>query len=274
MSFLYIFLSGILIGTAMVVPGVSGGIIAVILGIYDKMIKSLNNLHKDFKNNFIFLFVLIIGVLIGAVWFSNVLIFLYNKHQVITKLTFIGLILGGIPYLFSEIRLKKEKFEIKIFICTIIFIILLFLLSNNITNIKIDNTSNFLTLLVAGFIYSVGKVIPGISGSFLLILIGAYEFILSIMAHPFTYALLNIDKVIPFLIGLVLGIFILLKIISFLLEKKFGLVYSIIIGFTIGSILSLVPSLKLSTDLLIGIILMIISFVLSYFLLKNKKIKY
>ena len=93
MSFFYLFLVGILIGTAMIIPGVSGAVIAVIFGVYDKMIKSLTNLFKDFKNNFMFLFILGLGILMGAIWFSNVLMFLYHKHEVITKFSFIGLIL-------------------------------------------------------------------------------------------------------------------------------------------------------------------------------------
>ena len=75
MSFFYLFLIGILIGTAMVVPGVSGGVLAVIFGVYDKMIYSLTNLFKSFKKNFTFLFILGLGILVGVIWFSNVMMF-------------------------------------------------------------------------------------------------------------------------------------------------------------------------------------------------------
>lgn len=268
MSFLYLFLSGILIGTGMVIPGVSGAVIAVILGVYDKAINSLNNLAKNFKKNIIFLIILGVGILVGAIWFSNILMFLYKKHEVITKFSFIGLILGGIPFLFKEIKKNHEKVNIKLLVITFLTSIILFILSNGIINLKIDPNGNFFTLFLAGLIYSIGKVIPGISGSFLLIIIGMYEFVLSIMSHPITFGLLNLSKVIPFIIGLILGIIVLLKIISYLLENHFGKTYSIIIGFVLGSVISLIPTYFSLNNILIGIIVMILSFILSYKLIK------
>ena len=103
MSFIYLFLIGILIGTAMIIPGVSGSVIAVIFGVYDKSITALTNLFKNFKKNIIYLFILGSGILTGAIWFSNVMMFLYEKHEIITKFSFIGLILGGIPFLIQHV---------------------------------------------------------------------------------------------------------------------------------------------------------------------------
>ena len=120
MSFIYLFLIGILIGTAMIIPGVSGSVIAVIFGVYDKSIMALTNLFKNFKKNIIYLFVLGSGILIGAIWFSNVMMFLYEKNEIITKFSFIGLILGGIPFLINEIKKKKtEKINVKMFLITL-----------------------------------------------------------------------------------------------------------------------------------------------------------
>lgn len=273
MSFFYLFLIGILIGTAMVIPGVSGAVIAVIFGVYDKMILSLTNLFKSFKKNIIFLTILGLGILVGAIWFSNILMFLYNKHEVITKFAFMGLILGGVPFLFKEIKKKNEK--INFFAMTISFLLsfILWFLSNKFLSIDLDASNNsllinILNLFIAGVIYSVGKVIPGVSGSFLLIMIGMYEYVLSVMAHPITIGLKEMEKLIPFLLGLVFGIIVLLRVINYLLEKHFGLIYSIIIGFVIGSIPALIPNFDLSLNLIIGIITMIFSFILSYKLTK------
>ena len=121
MSFITLFFIGIIIGSAMIVPGVSGAVIAVIFGLYDKMINSITNLFKDFKNNFLFLSVLGLGILIGAVWFSNVLMFLYNKNEFVTKLSFIGFILGGVPFL-----VKKRKDQL-LSTCYFFFIIISFM---------------------------------------------------------------------------------------------------------------------------------------------------
>ena len=274
MSFIYLFLIGILIGTAMIIPGVSGAVIAVIFGVYDKLIASLTNLFKDFKKNMLFLSVLGSGILVGAVWFSNIMMFLYEKCEVATKLSFIGLILGGVPFLIGEVRKnKEEKINIKILFITLLFSLTLWYYSKNLINLTINfnNSSkviNFLLLFLAGFIYSVGKVIPGISSSFLLIIIGMYEFVLSVMANPVNALITSFDKILPFILGLVFGVIVLLKLMNFLLDKKFGLTYSIIIGFVIGSIPALIPKFSFNLEFITGIIVMIVSFVLSYKLTK------
>ena len=274
MSFIYLFLIGILIGTAMIIPGVSGAVIAVIFGVYDKLIASLTNLFKDFKKNMLFLSVLGSGILVGAIWFSNIMMFLYEKCEAATKLSFIGLILGGVPFLIGEVRKnKEEKINIKILFITLLFSLTLWYFSKNLINLTINfnNSSkviNFLLLFLAGFIYSVGKVIPGISSSFLLIIIGMYEFVLSVMANPVNALITSFDKILPFILGLVFGVIVLLKLMNFLLDKKFGLTYSIIIGFVIGSVPALIPKFSFNLEFITGIIVMIVSFVLSYKLTK------
>lgn len=274
MSFIYLFLIGILIGTAMIIPGVSGSVIAVIFGVYDKSITALTNLFKNFKKNIIYLFVLGSGILTGAIWFSNVMMFLYEKHEIITKFSFIGLILGGIPFLINEIKKKKtEKINVKMFLITLLFSLVLWYLSENLINltININNNSkilNFFLLFLSGFIYSVGKVIPGISGSFLLILIGMYEFVLSIMANPISAVVISFDKILPFILGLIFGVIVLLKLMKYLLDKKFGLTYSIIIGFVIGSIPALIPKFSFNLDFITAVTIMLLCFTLSYKLTK------
>lgn len=274
MSFIYLFLVGILIGTGMIVPGVSGGVIAVIFGVYNKMIYSLTNLFKDFKKNFMFLAVLGTGILVGAIWFSNIILFLYERHEIITKFSFVGLILGGVPFLYNEIKLKqKQKINYVLIVLTFVLSLALWYFSNNIFKIDLDkNTTsqilNFFNLFLAGIIYSVGKVIPGISSSFLLIIIGMYEYVLSVMAHPITVGLRELNKLFPFLIGLSFGVVILLKIINYLLKNHFGSVYSIIIGFVLGSIPALIPGFEVTINYLIGVIVCIFSFILSYKLSK------
>ena len=262
MFFFYLFLVGILIGTAMVVPGLSGGVIAVVLGIYDKMIYSLNNLFRDFKKNFMFLLILSCGVLTGAIWFSNVLFFLYENHEVATKLSFIGLIIGGIPYLFKQSKGNNSNYFITLL--TLLFSFMLCYLSTNVININLKNTNSLIWLFITGFVYSIGKVIPGISSSFLLIIINKYEFVLKLISHPISYGIKNISLVIPFTIGLTLGVILLLKIITRLLDKHYSKVYSVIVGFVLGSIPIVIPNLYISFELSIGIILLIIFSIISF----------
>lgn len=275
MSFIYLFLIGILIGTAMIIPGVSGSVIAVIFGVYDKSITALTNLFKNFKKNIIYLFVLGSGILTGAVWFSNVMMFLYEKCEIVTKLSFVGLILGGVPYLIKEIKSKdNQKINFLALLLTFLLSVLFWYISQNVLKINFNVESSsylvkFLLFFLSGIIYSIGKIIPGVSGSFLLIIIGMYEFVLSLISNPIHMAVRNFNKVVPFLLGFILGIIILLKLVNNLLEKKFSLTYSIIIGFVLGSVWALVPKFNFSKEYVIGIIIMIFSFTLSYKLSKK-----
>ncbi len=262
MPFLYLFFVGILIGTAMVIPGLSGGVLAVILGVYDKMIYSLNNLFKDFKKSFIYLFILSLGVMLGAVWFSNVIFLLYEKYQAITKLVFIGLILGGIPCLLGNIN-KKEKNNYLIILITFLISFILCYFAKNFTNIFNNNYSS-LSLFITGILYSVGKVIPGISSSFLIMIIGKYEFVLKIIAHPISFGLANITKILPFFFGLIIGVIIFLKIISFLFNNYYSKTYAAIIGLVLGTIPGLIPNNIFNLNIFISIILFAFSFLLSY----------
>ena len=96
-----------------------------------------------------------------------------------------------------------------------------------------------------------------------------YEFVLSLISNPIHMVVRNFNKVVPFLLGFILGIIILLKLVNNLLEKKFSLTYSIIIGFVLGSVWALVPKFNFSKEYVIGIIIMIFSFTLSYKLSKK-----
>ena len=262
MSFLYLFLVGILIGTAMVIPGLSGGVIAVVLGVYDKMIYSLNNLFKDFKNSFIYLLVLSSGVILGAIWFSNVMFVLYERYQVATKMVFIGLILGGVPYLFKEAKTKNKSYYLIIlgsFLLSFIF----YCTTKNITN-ELNSNYSFVNLFLTGILYSIGKVIPGISSSFLLMIVGKYEFVLKVIAHPITFGIVNIVKLIPFLMGLILGVIILLKVITYLFNKYYHKTYAVITGIVLGIIPAIIPKNYANTNIIVVIILFTFSFVFSY----------
>lgn len=257
----------------MVTPGVSGGVIAVIFNVYNKMIDSLINLFKDFKKNILFLVILSLGVMIGAIWFSNVMLFFYTKYEVITKFIFIGIIIGGVTFLKKQIKERNEKVNYIALILSFAISILLFILSKNIINFNLyENGTTIINktlfMFFSGFLYSIGKVVPGISGSFLLILIGMYEYILSLIANPLSITIMDIYRLIPFIFGFILGIILFLKIIDYFNKNNFSLLYSLIIGFVLGSIISLVPNINSIFELIKGIIFMLVGFIFSYKLSK------
>ena len=106
---LYNFISGIIIGIGFIIPGVSGGVLAVLLCIYDQIIFAISNLRKNLSKNIAFLFTVLLGVVIGTVLFSKVLIYLLESKEFAIKYVFVGLIIGGIPSLVTTIKNKSEK---------------------------------------------------------------------------------------------------------------------------------------------------------------------
>lgn len=164
------FFIGILLGAGAILPGISSGVICVILGIYDKLVDSILNLFKDFKQNFMYLFPIGLGGLLGVFLFGNILKSLFEVFPSQTSFCFIGLILGSIPILIKKVnsehtfKLRYSLFTLFTFILGCIFVFLenKFNLSNDIGNFS------FAYLLMSGFLMSIGVVFPGVSNTLIL----------------------------------------------------------------------------------------------------------
>ena len=253
---------GLIIGLGFIIPGVSGGVLATILGIYDKIITKLLNFNKDFKNNFAYLCPIIIGIFLSVLFFSKIILYLLNNHLEFISYVFIGLIIGCPPYLFHEIKIKTNKsIAIIPFFLTFTFGIILFIIENNSLNTTF--TPNVLTMFLAGILYSIGKLVPGISGAALLMLIGVYEYFLQIIANPLSINLSIILYFIPFFIAFIISSIFILKIINYLLTQHFRITYSAIIGFVISSILFIYPNIFNFQSLIIAVCAFLISYYLS-----------
>lgn len=263
-------LSGVLIGTGVILPGVSGSVLAIMLGIYDKVIYLLNDKNKKLINKFIELLPLLIGIVIGIIVFGNIILKFINKYEVQIKYIFIGLILGGVPILKNEIKQKNEKINYKLVVITFICSLVLFLLPS-ISNINTNNNFSFLNMFLGGFLYISGKIIPGISSSFFLMILGLYNYILGIMSNPLSLRVKDLINLIPFILGVLLGFLILIKLINYLLNNHFTKTYSIIIGFVLGSIIAIFPGFYLTKKYIISVIMMVLAFSLTYKLSKISK---
>jgi len=272
MSFFINILIGIIIGTGFIIPGVSGGALAVILGVYDKIFDAIKNMKN--KDNFIFLSTIILGIVIGIIGFGNLLVLLLKTREIPTKYIFIGLVIGGLPSLIKSIKDKNnEGFKFIPFVFAILISIFLFILERY--NYGIDINSEIVAgnvpiigLFIAGILYAVGKIVPGISGSALLMLVGMYEYFLKIIANPFAITGQVLFSLIPFFVGILLSMFILFKLMNYLFAKYYIGTYSAIIGFVIGSLLYLFPGFTIDLSGLICILLAVASTFLSYILTK------
>lgn len=255
MRFLSDFFKGIAIGSGAILPGISSGVLCVVFGLYEKLLNSVLNFFKDIKSNFTFLFPIILGGLIGIVLFGNILKYLLESFPLQTNFTFIGLILGSIPTLFKTVN-NKGKFKLHYIIYFIIALILgifMVILEKNLA-ITALTEAHFFYLVIVGTIMSVGVVIPGVSSTIILMLLGVYSLYLNAVST------LYLPVLIPIGIGLIIGCLLCMKLTQFLLNKYYIQTFYIIIGFTIGSIFVLFPGLSFDLNGLISILCFILGF--------------
>lgn len=240
---------GILIGAGCILPGISSGVLCVIFGIYEKLLDSILNFFKDINKNFKFLFPIALGGIIGIIIFSKLLQLLLYKYPLQTNSLFIGLILGGIILLLKNI---KKEYKIKTnnivyLIISLLIGILMVYLENKIGLKSIENINN-IYLIISGIVMSIGIVVPGVSSTIILMLLGIYPIYLN------SVSTLYLPVLIPITIGVVIGSIIFMKIIKYLLDKFYTQTMYSIIGFTLGSVFVLLPEINTILDLVVFVI--------------------
>lgn len=252
MTFFMDILKGIMIGIANVIPGVSGGTMAVSLGIYDKLISSVSNLLTDWKTSLKNLLPLILGCAIGIVGFTYAIEYLLSSHTFVTCMAFVGLILGGIPVLFSSLKKELRKSSSSIGISGILAFLILFSVAVFLPMMNADEEvlrtfsvtpGTLISLFAVGIIASATMVVPGVSGSLVMMILGYYYGIIETI-KSFLDALKALDMaglahgfalLFPFGIGVLLGIFLIAKLITFLFNRYGIQTYCAILGLIIAS---------------------------------------
>lgn len=259
------FFKGFIIGIGKIIPGVSGAMLAITMGIYDKAIYYLNNFKQNKKECIKFLFPIGLGIMVAIIVFSKIIGYALSKYYLITMLFFVGLIIGGLPFTFSKVK-KKDYF-----ITIITFIIFFFISITNISNSYLMKNS-FLDIpifIFSGFMEAVGTVVPGISSTAILMIMGTYNLIISSIGNimDVSIIILNLKILIPFAFGLFIGIVIMIKVINYLFKKDEDKIYSFILGVLLSSIvLLIVQSFRESfstLELVIGMILLAIGIFIS-----------
>ena len=263
-----LFLKGFIIGIAKIIPGVSGAMIAVMFGIYDRLINSITNFFDDKKENFKFLLIVGSGIFLSIVSCSGLIRYFINNYYLVTMMLFIGLIVGG-TYNYS----RNIDYSFK----NIIIIILVILLVVGISVFKIDGNyiidgsfNDYLMFFIGGVIEIFSSIVPGISGTALFMLIGMYDNILMLFSNVlnFSYVIDNIMIYISYGLGMMISFIIFSIGINYLLKKYRRLFDTIILGLSISSIILLIimafsKNFRL-VDLVVGIILFIVGVIVSY----------
>ena len=236
-------LRGAVIGVSNIIPGVSGGTMAVSMGIYDRVIYAVNNLFKQFKKNIKNLLPIIIGVLVGLFAFAALIgTLLGTKSEEIpitrlpTNFAFIGLILGGLPAIYKRVNMKSARIPgVILFLAFLALVVVLPLLSPPEARTVDHSVGTILLMVLLGAIASSTMVIPGISGSMILMLLGYYNPVINAMNDLRGGDWSSLAILLPYVIGLLAGIVFIAKLMNFLLKKHPALTFCAIFGLVIGS---------------------------------------
>ena len=255
MKTIFDILRGVVIGLANIIPGVSGGTMMVSMGIYDTIIGCINSLFKNFKRCIKTLWPYALGMVLGILGLAKLITFLLEAYPLPTNMAFIGLILGGLPMI-----LKKMKGEKKGIAGVIAFVLAFALVvglkiigGGNGTDAAITlNIGQLIILFIMGAIAAATMVIPGVSGSMMLMLLGYYNPIVgsvsglvdALLSGNMSAILGCCGVLIPFGIGVVAGIFAIAKLIEVLLRRFPGPTYCAIMGLVTASPVAILMGLS------------------------------
>ena len=292
MKFIIDIIKGIFMGVANIIPGVSGGTMAVSMGVYDRMINAITNIFKEFKKSFFTLLPLALGMAGGIGLFSFIIPHCLTNYAFPTCMCFTGLIVGGIPQIIDNTSkgLKKEKkkinpLHITAFLLTLGVAVWMAVAKGGETSssaLRVDFIG-LLLLAVIGIVAAATMIIPGVSGSLILMILGYYTGIMNSISGFFS-ALKNLDwsalgncilVLAPFGIGCVLGIVLISKLISWLLKKFESITYCAILGLVVASPFALLYNMEHDVftipTILIGIALFAGSSAFTYLFSKKTK---
>lgn len=237
---------GMLIGIANIIPGVSGGTMAVSMGIYDKLIRCISHPFKDLKNNLLFLFPIALGMGIAIIASAFGIDYLFETFPLQTNLLFSGLILGSLPAIYEKVKKITLRWG-HILAAVIFFAIVVGMAVLNGTGgryVQLEtNVTGMILLFFVGIVASATMVIPGVSGSMILLLLGYYNPVLDTI-KAFFMAVLDFDLMTlletvlilaPFGIGVLVGMVVIAKVIEIVFERFPSYAYWAIIGLLLGA---------------------------------------
>lgn len=281
LNHLVVALKGMWIGGTMTVPGVSGGSMAILLGIYDRLIFSISKFTKDIKNNIIFLVEFVLGAGVGLVLFSQFILMLLQKYTMPTSYFFLGAVAGGIPLIIKEANIKKSDFLNKktgkydhytvgkVFLYILYafigigFVYLISLIPEGVFAANESGIQNFLIKIAGGVIVAIALVLPGISVSQMLLMLGLYEEVFGSIKN------FDILPLIPLGIGLVAGIILSTLAIGKAIEKHPQATYIIVFGFVLGSLPELFPGMPNGSEIFVCLLTAILGFAVIMLIMKG-----
>ena len=278
MKFVLEMLRGMVIGLANIIPGVSGGTMMVSMGIYDTLIHCITHLFKEFKKSILTLLPYAVGMVLAIGGLSFALKWAFAVYPLPTNTLFIGLILGGLPAILRQVKGKKKGAvgAVLFVVFFALIIVMQIFKSEHVATITLS-FGEVIKLFMLGAVASATMVIPGVSGSMILKLLGYYEPVVTVaipglisgLAHGEWAAVgANVGILLPFGLGIVVGIFAIAKLIEVLLAHWEGQTYCAILGLVTASpvaILMATEMVNLSwTTLIISLLTFAIGFYVAW----------
>ena len=259
-----IILKGLWVGSTMTVPGVSGGTMAVIVGIYEELIHAINHLKEEPKKYILFLLKFLLGAGVGFLFFARMITFLLENSATgaLTRFFFCGVVIGGIPLLAQKAGIEKLAFRHIVSLCLGAAVVSGLLLLPTGMFATGSGVTFWILQFIGGVIVAIALILPGISVTHILYIMGLYEVVLQ---HVYELQLLSL---VPLAAGVLVGTFLTADILEKGIEKYPQEVYMAIIGFVAGSLINLIPTDTQGVPL-VGIVLAIVGFAGMYMLSKK-----
>ncbi len=276
-------IKGFFMGVANLIPGVSGGTLALTLGIYENFIRAISHFFSNLKENLKFLIPVFIGIGLSILTMSGVITSSFANYPIPTALFFMGLVAGGIPMLLAKVKGSKEQKQFSSYLILIATFVLVMVLAfskelfgSGLGDAKFDNLSvlGYLGISVIGMIAAATMVIPGVSGSLVLMLLGYYFPIMKVIKEltHFENIYPNFFVALFFGIGVLAGIILVAKLIEWLLVKYEKKTFFGVIGFILASIIAIPVSVYhevgtvifTTPQVLIGLIMLVLGIGIGY----------
>ncbi len=244
---------GMMVGGTMIIPGVSGGSMAVILGIYDRLIHAFSSFRKDIRGNIKYLLVFGLGSLLGVLLLAKPLEYLLQHNPVPLMYFFMGAVAGSIPSI--AVKAGAERFSWRYLLYVTLGISFVLGLTALPISGLLDGATGMaevLVMILAGFIAAFALLLPGISGSYILLMLGIYDDMINAILN------LEIAFLLPLLVGMGLGVVMTARMLERAMRKYPGVTYLIILGFIFGSLMEIFPGIPTGGELVVSLLVFVL----------------
>ncbi len=257
MQSFFLFLKGFLIGIGKIIPGISGAVLAILLGVYDEALQKLNTFFQDKKRNFSYLFFLGLGVCLAIFLGSKFVLYFINAYFLYTMAFFGGLILGTLDTVKKEVVFTLKN---SLFLLLSFFLVVSFYNEVRFTTFSFTPSfSSYFYVFFLGLVDAFCMVLPGVSATSTFISLGSYTYVLTLLSSPFS----KVSEFCTFLLGTVIGVFLMVKLVSFCFKHYKKETWWVIFLFLLTSLyffyLKLLPCLS-STNILAVFLLTLIGY--------------